>query len=421
MDVGIIGAGYAGTALALFLARSGHAVTLYERVPEPGPVGAGILLQPTGMCVLEALGLLAPVLDRGALVRQLEIHKEKRREVMTLEYAGLGELSFAQGMHRGALYEALLGAVRSEAIELLCGSEVVRGRPRNSAAGGWRLWDAAGAPVGEHELLVVAGGAHSDLDIAPAPARHVREYPWGAAWAVIPDPGGLFSGALRQRVRGTRRMLGFLPTGLGPIAMGNRTPLLSVFWSLARDAADAWRDAGIEPWRAEVLRLAPDSDPLVGRLTSLDDFVFTTYADVSMARLDGPSLVFLGDAAHAMSPQLGQGANLALMDAWVLAQSLDTEQPLQMRLQDFAARRAAHLGYYQWATRFLTPFFQSSYGALGALRDLAMPLVTRFPAFRRLMLESMAGLRTGVLPSQRLTLEQPSAAAAWVSAELGHP
>ncbi|MCA9629017.1 MAG: FAD-dependent monooxygenase [Myxococcales bacterium] len=421
MNVGIIGAGYAGTALALFLARAGHRVSLYERVPEPGPVGAGILLQPTGMCVLDALGLLDAVLERGALVRELVIRRETQRRVMTLAYSDMDELSFAQGMHRGALYEVLLRAAQRQDIALDCGCEIARARPSNGASGGWRLWDAAGALAGEHELLVVAGGAHSALDVSPAPARHSKEYPWGAAWGVLPDPERIFAGALHQRVRGTRRMLGFLPTGLGPRSARNQTPLVSVFWSLQRDTALAWREQGIDAWRDEALSMAPEAAPVLAQLRTLDDLVFTSYADVSIARLNGRALVYVGDAAHAMSPQLGQGANLALLDAWVLARCLTAPEPrtLDERLHRFASQRAAHLDYYQWATRFLTPFFQSGYSGLGLLRDLAMPVVTRFPLFRRLMLESMAGVRTGLLPKQRLNLAQPPAAARWVAAALG--
>ncbi len=56
LSVGVIGCGTAGSAAALFLARAGHAVTLYERVAVPGPAGAGIVLQPSGMAALAALG-----------------------------------------------------------------------------------------------------------------------------------------------------------------------------------------------------------------------------------------------------------------------------------------------------------------------------------------------------------------------------
>ena len=65
LDVAIIGAGTAGSAAALLLARAGHQVTVYERVATPGPVGAGISLQPTGQAVLARLGLLAPILARA--------------------------------------------------------------------------------------------------------------------------------------------------------------------------------------------------------------------------------------------------------------------------------------------------------------------------------------------------------------------
>ena len=61
MRIGIVGAGTAGLAAAALLARAGHAVEVLERAPDPGPVGAGLLLQPTGMAVLERLGVLDEV------------------------------------------------------------------------------------------------------------------------------------------------------------------------------------------------------------------------------------------------------------------------------------------------------------------------------------------------------------------------
>ena len=69
--IAVIGGGTAGAASALFLARAGHQVTLYERVPEPGAVGAGILLQPSGMRVLQALGLFDQILAHGSRIERL--------------------------------------------------------------------------------------------------------------------------------------------------------------------------------------------------------------------------------------------------------------------------------------------------------------------------------------------------------------
>lgn len=55
LEIAVVGAGTAGAASAFFLARAGHRVTVFERVPIPSAVGAGILLQPTGMQVLQSL------------------------------------------------------------------------------------------------------------------------------------------------------------------------------------------------------------------------------------------------------------------------------------------------------------------------------------------------------------------------------
>ena len=54
LHIAIVGYGTAGQAAALLLARDGHRVEVFERAPEPGPVGAGFLLQPTGLQVLWA-------------------------------------------------------------------------------------------------------------------------------------------------------------------------------------------------------------------------------------------------------------------------------------------------------------------------------------------------------------------------------
>ena len=57
MAVGVVGCGVAGQAASILLADAGHEVTIFERFAEPRPIGAGLLLQPTGLAVLRALGL----------------------------------------------------------------------------------------------------------------------------------------------------------------------------------------------------------------------------------------------------------------------------------------------------------------------------------------------------------------------------
>jgi 2-polyprenyl-6-methoxyphenol hydroxylase-like FAD-dependent oxidoreductase len=97
-----------------------------------------------------------------------------------------------------------------------------------------------------------------------------------------------------------------------------------------------------------------------------------------------------------MSPQLGQGANLALLDAYVLAGCLE-RHGVEAALAAYSEARRAHLRFYSWASRLMTPVFQSHLGMLGPPRDLLMQPLARIPWVRRQFLGSLAGAKTGVL------------------------
>jgi 2-polyprenyl-6-methoxyphenol hydroxylase-like FAD-dependent oxidoreductase len=396
LDVGIVGSGTGGPAAALFLARAGHRVTLYERVKEPSPVGAGIVLQPIGQAVLAALGLRDEVVARGSPIEILNIETLGGRKIARLDYAYVGEGIRGYGMHRGALFSALMQAVRRDRVELRLGVDVVK----LAAARGDRpvLVAADGARHGPHDLVVVADGARSRLRDATSGilAKSVRAYAWGALWFIGQDVDGRFAGALHQVANGTRRMAGMLPSGLGPDP-ANTTPLVTVYWSFRADGLGAFRAAPLESWKEEFLGYFPDAAPVVGQITTHDDLLFATYQDVVMPRWHTHNVVYLGDAAHAMSPQLGQGCNLALFDAMVLARCLGSGENLPAALARYTAERREHLSFYQRATRWLTPFFQSDYPLLGWARDTLMSLAAKVPFFHREMVLAMCGAKQGFL------------------------
>lgn len=116
-----------------------------------------------------------------------------------------------------------------------------------------------------------------------------------------------------------------------------------------------------------------------------------------MRRWHGERIVFIGDAAHATSPQLGQGANLALWDAMCLADSFVDRGEVAAALAAYTALRRRHLNYYQLATRALTPLFQSDSRVIGWVRDLVFPTSRWLPPLRRRMVRTMAGLERGIV------------------------
>jgi 2-polyprenyl-6-methoxyphenol hydroxylase-like FAD-dependent oxidoreductase len=393
LDVGIVGAGFAGAAAALFLAERGHRVTLYEEAAEPRPVGAGILMQPSGLSVLADLGLLSGALARGSRVDSLVCKTPRGARVLELSYRDLFPDWFGLGMHRGALFELLHEQLLPRGVRLVTGAQVLASR---LASRGIRPVLADGSEPAEHELLVVADGARSALRRALPDAR-ATPYPWGALWFVGPDPEGVFAGSLQQVAEGTTTLLGFLPCGLGPRRAGE-VPLVSLFWSVpTRDFAERGRGFDLARWKERVLLLEPRAEALLAQIDDPAQLLPASYFDVGLPRFHAERLVFIGDAAHATSPQLGQGTNLALEDARVLAACVSGCRELASGLAEFSRQRLAHVRYYQRASWGLTPFFQSDYELLAGLRDLFLGPLCRFPPTGRLMLTTLSGVQTGFL------------------------
>src|ERR1700744_3186905 len=88
-EIAVVGCGVAGQAAATFLAEAGHGVTVFERFAEPRPLGAGLLLQPTGLAVLDRLGVRDGAIVAGAKVSGLEARTVKGQPVLDLSYARL--------------------------------------------------------------------------------------------------------------------------------------------------------------------------------------------------------------------------------------------------------------------------------------------------------------------------------------------
>ena len=402
LAIAVVGAGTAGAAAAILLARAGHAIALFERVALPGPVGAGITLQPTGQAVLARLGMLEAITARATRIDGLLCRRPDGRAVIDLRYADVDPALHAYGLHRGVLFEALLAAARAEPrIALRCGVAIAA---TEVAGDGRWLVDADAARHGPFDLVIAADGSLSELHASAGVPVRSRPYPWGALWFVAVDPGQALSADRQvvQVVDGPRRMFGLLPTGRAP--RGTRAGdelVVSVFWSIRADRVAALRARGLAAWRAEALGLNPASAPILDQIADLGELTFTQYRDVRMRRWHGERIAFIGDAAHATSPQLGQGANLALWDAMCLADALadaDADpRGLAAALAGYTAARRRHLNYYQLATRALTPWFQSDSRALGVIRDAVFPVVQWFAPLRRRMVRTMAGLDRGIL------------------------
>lgn len=384
MKVAVVGAGTAGLAAALFLARDGHDVVVHERVDDPRPVGAGILLQPLGQRVLAEIGLADALAASSTPVRRIDGRTRRGWPVLHFGYADAPGAGFGLGVHRGDLFRLLWNAIRAAGIPVHAASPVrgVRHTPH-----GWTL----DGPPGDDpfDVVVAADGSRSILRRRLGLATLDVGYPFGAIWAVVPDPDRLAGDTLWQQYGGTRTTLGILPTGTGQA---------SIFWTEPTRDLDATVAAGTAAWLDRARPYAGHLGVLVDRVEAAG-LLPARYRDVVVRRpfelADRHAVVLVGDAAHAMSPQLGMGASLALADVWSLAHAIrDHPTDLPAALEAHCRGRRAHVAWYTWLSRFMTPVFQSDLVPLGWARDLAFPMAARIPFVRHQFATILRGVQT---------------------------
>ncbi|MFG6461376.1 FAD-dependent oxidoreductase [Roseateles sp. DXS20W] len=389
--VAIVGAGVAGAAAAVRLAERGIAVTLYEAVPEPRPIGAGLLLQPTGQRVLAAMGLLDDALALGTRVDRLFGDTPTGRTVLDMSYRRFHPEAYGLGLQRGALMGLLWRRVRELGIPWQCGA-AVEGFAQD--AGGVTLRLAGGATA-RHAALILANGSFSWLREGMKVRQSGRLFPWGAVWTVLPAPAGFPQIELRQRFRSASQMLGLMP--VGKAASDDTARGINLFWSLPVAELDGWQQRiGLAALKQRMADLFPDVVPLIAGLTEAGQLREARYADVHMARWHDGRVLAIGDCAHGMSPQLGQGANMALIDAHELAAELGSGDWPQV-FERYTRRRRAHLRFYGQASRGLTPMFQSHAVVAPWLRDRFFGWGGRLPYLHQQSIATLSGVKTGWL------------------------
>ena len=356
LQISIAGAGIGGLAAAALLAAAGHAVTVYDKFDAPRPVGSGLVIQPVGQMVLDAVGAGDAARAMGAPLRRMLGHEARTgRPVLDVSYdRGQGQ-RHGLAIHRAALFDCLLQAALRAGAVLQSAAEIT-----GHQSGTLLFQNGTRSPPAD--LIIDAAGAHSPL----SPLKS-RPLPYGAIWGTVdwPKDSTLPRDELRQTYRAANRMLGVLPIGRVP---GDPKPKAAIFWSLPATTHADWLARSLDAWKAEATTLWPAFAPFAAQITDPAQMTMARYSHGTLSRPYAPGIAHIGDAAHRASPQLGQGANMALLDALALAQAIkqaNGQDPLHL----YAQARRWHVRTYQAFSAAFTPQYQSDSRFLPVLRD----------------------------------------------------
>lgn len=316
-EIIVVGAGIAGLAVARALALRGAGVTVLEQAPAIAEVGAGLQISPNGAAVLRALGL-GDALDRVGLRNQaVTLHNANGAALLRMDTS----LRDFRLCHRADLITMLATGAVEAGVTLRLGAAV-----SDISAGQITLTTAE---VLQARLIIGADGVKSQIRqllngrAAPSFTRQV-------AWrAIIPGDAGLLEA---QVFMGPGRHLVSYPLRGGAlrniVAVEERRDWAAEGWSHRDDPANL---------RAA---FAGFGGPVPGWLAQVAETHLWGLFRHSVARsMAADGMTLIGDAAHPTLPFLAQGANLALEDAWVLAEALATYDHPSAALAAYSAAR----------------------------------------------------------------------------------
>lgn len=333
-SVAVAGGGIGGLAAAVALAGRGLRVTVLERSGRLGAVGSGLVLYPNGMRAVDALGhgLGERVRAAGHTVGPSEerVIMDDRGTVLAREPIGTpggGTDACQVSLLRTALQRELAAAAGAAGAQVRLGTEV---RGYATEESGVRVALAGGGTL-HCDALVAADGIRS----AVRRQLHGDGPPLYRGYTSV--RGRSPHGALGQRshvVNGQGIQLFIAPVGGGELYWAAKITAEPGTWPAKgpKEALGALlRRVG--DWHEPVARLIREADPEDIAVTDIHD------RDPVDRWTDG-RVALLGDAAHPMVPALGQGANLAIEDAVVLAEALAGYRDVPDALARYQARRA---------------------------------------------------------------------------------
>jgi 2-polyprenyl-6-methoxyphenol hydroxylase-like FAD-dependent oxidoreductase len=334
----IVGGGIAGLATAAGLTRAGVECVIAENAEAWRPVGAGIVLNVNAMTALRMLGLADAVESRGFRLSAAAITDQTGRDLARTDFAILdAEFGATIALHRAELHSALLEGAADAEIILDTSVERIVQHPDGVDA---RLTNGR---EDHFDLVIGADGLHS----------RVRELTFGhiptvyagyTCWRFVADAQPEQSQQSRMcEMWGRGKRFGVVPIG--------KTQFYVFAVANAAPGTPDPKSGSLERFRDRFSDFGGPAPALLEALEDPDKLIHNDLRAIPAGNWFNDHVVLVGDAAHAMTPNMGQGAGMGLEDAAVLVELLQQGGTVSDTFKKYRARRESRVGWVQNQSR----------------------------------------------------------------------
>lgn len=387
-NIGIIGGGIAGHALAQFLARQGIKVTILEKITTPLPVGSGIMLQKPALHILGKLGVREAIESNGREIEGFFGENQNRKTIIDFNFKQFNPKLYGVGVHRGSIFSNLLQkSEENKNITIHYGEEIVEIQEVNDEV----KVDSKTGKVFNFELVIVANGSGSLLrKNFPAIVKKSKIQSYAALWTTLPYKNEGGSHKITQVYDHSKHMYGLMPIGFATNEQKGE-PLINFFCAISNEFYKTWDASKFDDWKSASYKIAPQYSDYIDKV-EFKNLVTTPYYDARLSPFYKGRVAFVGDACHAISPHLSAGVNLALVDVYLLSKAIEESSDYTQAYKTYYEQRKAQINYYYYISKIITPLFQSQTD-LGTIRDIVLPILYRFDWTKKIMGETILGVR----------------------------
>ena len=355
----IVGGGIAGLATAAGLSQAGIGCEIVERAEAWAPVGAGIVLGVNAMRVMGGLGLDQAASEAGARLQRAAITDHEANTLGATDFALLEpEFGPTIALHRASLHSVLRGGAPDVPVSL--GTSIDK-LAQHDAGVDVRFTDGREQRYG---LVIGADGLGSRVRELLFGGDRIQ-YSGYTCWRfVVSSPASRIE---MREMWGRGRRFGIVPIGDGRVycfAVANAP----------RGEADP-TDGRLERFRERFAMFGGQVPELLAALRTPDELIHNDLEELAEGPWHDGRVLLIGDAAHAMTPNMGQGAAMALEDSMVLLEFMREGVPFGELPARLHARRVSRVRWVQSQSRRIGRVAQLE-GALACrLRNAALRVV----------------------------------------------